>query len=124
MIPSKAYAVMTLCSALMLGACARPTITPEARYLLTKPIDCGQASTEIAILESMKPDTPNQAMTVVSTLSPQGILSMATAQDFESRRQVVSGEYGAEIDRRIATMKRNCVTAPSAPPPVVSAPRR
>lgn len=100
----------------ILGGCGAQTISPELRYLLIQPIRCDSATQELALLREIRPDTTRQAMTVLNSVSPPGIAGMVLTQDFENRRQVVSGEHGATIDRRIAEIEARCPSRPAAIP--------
>jgi hypothetical protein len=99
---------------LALGACTQ-TISPELRYIMTKPIECSQASQEIALLQRVRPDLARQSMSVISTVSPIGLVTMVASDDTENRRRVITGEHGEEIDRRIAAIQAHCAARPAAP---------
>lgn len=97
-----------------LAACTQ-TISPELRYIMTKPIECSQAPQEIALLQRVRPDLARQSMSVISTASPIGLVTMVASDDTENRRRVITGEHGEDIDRRIAQIEAHCAARRAAP---------
>jgi hypothetical protein len=91
-----------------LAACGAQTISPELRYIMAQPIRCDTATDEIALLRKVRPDQTRQTLTVLNSVSPPGLAGMVVTQDYENRRRVVSGEHGADIDRRIAEIEARC----------------
>lgn len=107
--PTRAGPLSLLLGAtITLGACGAPTISNELKYLMSKPIDCKQAKEEIALLEAAKPNELKQTATAIMTIEPMGAIGAVVGGDLDNRTRVISGEHGADIDRRVRQMRQEC----------------
>lgn len=104
-----------LAPALMAASgCATQTISPELRFILAQPVECSRARDEVALLRQVRPDSTRQTLTALGSVTPPGLAGMVVTQDYENRRRYISGEHGADIDRRIAAIQTKCGPIPVA----------
>jgi hypothetical protein len=95
-----------LCVFTLLGACA--AIPEEDKALLAESPDCARAEDQIAALEKLKPSGFKRTLTVLDYATPNGLIGGAIHNDFGDRNKTISGEYGAEISRKILSIKAQC----------------
>jgi hypothetical protein len=99
---------LSVVALLVLTGCGIKSISPELKYLMSKPIDCNQATEEIKLLEANRPDDLKKTMTVISSVTPQGAVGALLEGDLEDRNRIVNGEHGAAIDQRVMQMRQAC----------------
>jgi hypothetical protein len=97
---------MMLCTMLPISGCA--AIPTDERDLLARPPDCSQAESQIAELEKIKPSGLEQVTATAGLVSPAGLAGMAVHGDYQDRRRIIDGSYGAEIDAKIAEIRQAC----------------
>jgi hypothetical protein len=105
--------VAALVVAITLAGCA--SIAPETHALLKKPVNCSAAHEDIKRLSAAKPDGLKQTMTLVQSVSPGGIVVGLAIDDYANRKRIISGEHGADIDRRVAEIATACGIKLEAP---------
>ena len=91
---------------LLLGACA--SIPEEEKALLAAPVDCARAPEQIVALQAARPNDLRKLQAVGSTIGAAGLAVGVATNDIADRRRIASGEYGAEIDARIALVREIC----------------
>jgi hypothetical protein len=100
-----------LCAACLLGGCA--AIPEKDKALVAAEPDCNAPEAQITRLKKLKPTGFKRTMTTVGYVSPAGLIGGAVNSDFDDRNRIINGEYGAEIDRKIAEIRAACkVPAP------------
>jgi hypothetical protein len=107
---------LTLSALLLVGACA--PVSQEAKKDLAKPVDCSNATQEIATLESEKASVLKRvemgARYVVPVAAVTDILRSyhmgdeSSVEFYEDKESVLTGDYNAAIDRKIAHIKEVC----------------
>jgi hypothetical protein len=90
----------------LVSGCA--AIPQEQTDLLAAPPDCGQAESQIAALEDIRPSGFKKATTTAGLASPAGLAGMAVHGDYQDRRKIINGTYGTEVDAKIAEIRRAC----------------
>lgn len=86
----------------------KKAIPNEARYDLTKPIDCTTALDDIKVLEGEKASIEDQAKSGVGMVVPVAAARAILHGDYRDRKQVLSGEYNSDIDEKIKEIKHRC----------------
>ncbi len=107
---------LVLGALLLVGACA--PVSQEAKKDLAKPIDCGTATQDIATLQSEKASVLKRvemgARYVVPVAAASDVLrsyhsDTETSEEFyQDKESVLTGDYNAAIDRKIAQIKETC----------------
>jgi hypothetical protein len=107
---------LALGALLLVGACA--PVSQEAKQDLAKPIDCGTATQDIATLQSEKASVLKRvemgARYVVPVAAATDVLRSyhlddETSEEFyQDKESVLTGDYNAAIDRKIAHIKEVC----------------
>lgn len=107
---------MALGTLLLLGACA--PVSQEAKEDLAKPINCNTAAGDIATLEGEKAHVLKRvemgARYIVPVAAAVDILRSynldnETSEEFyQDKESVLTGDYNAAIDRRVADIKQTC----------------
>jgi hypothetical protein len=113
----KASAPSLALGALLLAAACAP-VSQEAKKDLAKPVDCGNATQEIATLQSEKASVLKRvemgARYVVPVAAVSDILRSyhmgdeSSVEFYEDKESVLTGDYNAAIDRKIAHIKEVC----------------
>jgi hypothetical protein len=95
-----------VCAMFVVAGCA--AIPQDQRDLLAAPPDCGQAESQIAALEKIRPSGFKKATTTAGLVSPAGLAGMAVHSDYQDRRKIINGTFGTEIDTKIAEIRKAC----------------
>jgi hypothetical protein len=100
----------------LVGACA--PVSKEAKQDLAKPIDCNTAAKDVATLEGEKAHVLKRvemgARYVVPVAAAVDILrsyhldNETSEAFFQDKESVLTGDYNAAIDRKIANIKQTC----------------
>jgi hypothetical protein len=98
----RAGVVLCLC----LAGCA--AVPDDERALLAAPADCANLDAQVAELEALRPTGLRQFSTGAGLVSPQGWAGIVVHNDYQDRRKIVNGDYGREIDARIAKITAEC----------------
>ena len=107
---------LALGALLLVGACA--PISQEAKKDLAKPVDCSNATQEIATLQSEKASVLKRvemgARYVVPVAAVTDILRSyhlgdeSSVEFYEDKESVLTGDYNDAIDRKIMDIKQTC----------------
>jgi hypothetical protein len=113
----KASAPSLALGALLLAAACAP-VSQEAKKDIAKPVDCGNATQEIATLQGEKASVMKRvemgARYVVPVAAVSDILRSyhmgdeSSVEFYEDKESVLTGDYNAAIDRKIAHIKEVC----------------
>ncbi len=95
-------------AALLMAAAGCAAIPETERQLLVAEIDCTRADETLASLEAARPTEARKARVLASSLTPGGLLIGAATEDIRDRERVLSGDYAADIDARIALVRETC----------------
>lgn len=104
------YSMAAAAALALLGACA--SIPEDEKRLLASPVDCARAPEQIAALQAARPNDLRKLQAVGSTLGVAGLAVGVATNDIANRERIASGEYGEEIDARIALIRETCGVTP------------
>ena len=85
-----------------------PTIDPQVRADMAKPIDCGTAKRDVQILEDEKASVGKQILAGARTVLPISTVVGLLTGDFSDRAAVASGTYNEAIENKIQQIKATC----------------
>jgi hypothetical protein len=91
---------------LSMTACA--AVSDDDKALLAAPVDCANPDAQVAELEGLRPTGFRQVSTGAGLVSPEGWAGVAVHNDYQDRRKIVNGDYGRQIDARIAEIIADC----------------
>lgn len=91
-----------------IGSGYKAPISDEAKYDLSKPIDCRTAKEDIEILEKEKTDMAEQTKAGVKMFVPASAARAILHRDYLNRAEVAMGEYNQDIDNKIKEIKTSC----------------
>ena len=89
----------------------RPTISEDAKESLAAPINCSTASRDIKVLEDEKASVGKQILSGVRAVVPFSAAAGILMGDYRDRAEVATGQYNADIEAKIAEIKRRCGTS-------------
>jgi hypothetical protein len=102
--------LLLLC--VLIAGCAGPgyqaPISDQAKYDLSKPIDCSTSKQDIETLEREKADVTDQAKSGVKMFVPAAAARAVLHGDYLDRKEVATGEYNQDIDNKIKEIKQRC----------------
>jgi hypothetical protein len=93
---------------LCLGLVGCAAVTDDDKALLAAPPDCANLDAQVTKLEALRPTGLRKVSTGAGLVSPQGWAGIAVHNDYQDRRKIVNGDYGREIDTRIAKITAEC----------------
>ncbi len=85
-----------------------PTVSPEARTALKKPINCMRADSDLKVLEEEKASVGKQILSGVRMVFPIAAVAGILTGDYSDRVQVATGQYNADIQTKIDQIKAAC----------------
>ncbi len=98
------------CTGLILcvGLVGCAAVTDDDKAVLVATADCANLDAQVAKLEALRPTGLRKVSTGVGLVSPQGWAGIVVHNDYQDRRKIVNGDYGREIDARIAEITAEC----------------
>ena len=108
--------LLTLLLVLLLaGGCAGrknisplPTIDPQVRTEMQKPINCSTAHRDVRILEEEKASVGKRMLSGVRSVLPISAVAGILMGDYSDRVAVATGTYNDDIDKKIKQIKNTC----------------
>jgi hypothetical protein len=91
----------------ILAGCATASHS-EREALLTAPIDCAKAQTDIAALEAAMPSRQERARSAVQSVTPVGAVRGVVTGTYDERLGVLTGGTEKELSARIEAIKAEC----------------
>jgi len=86
----------------------KKAISNQAEYDLIKPINCATAKEDIKVLQGEKSSLEEQAKSGVGMVVPVAAARAILHGDYRNRKEVLSGEYNADLDAKIKEIKNRC----------------
>jgi hypothetical protein len=93
---------------LCLGLLGCAAVSDDDKALLVAPADCANLDAQVAKLEALRPTGLRKVSTGAGLVSPQGWAGIIVHNDYQDRQKIVNGDYGREIDARIAEITAEC----------------
>jgi hypothetical protein len=88
--------------------CSCTAISPQTKSQLRKSIDCETAFEDIAALEASKASTFKRRVSLVSLISPFGLLTGLVSHDIDDRAEVANGQFNQRVEDRINSIRYEC----------------
>ncbi len=85
-----------------------PSISEEAKAELNSPVNCNTARSDIKILEEERASVAKQVLSGVRSVFPFAAAAGILTGDYSDRVQVATGQYNADLEAKIAQIKRRC----------------
>ena len=85
-----------------------PTISQEAKAELNSPVNCATANQYLKILEEERASVGKKIFAGVRSILPISAVAGILMGDYNDRFEVATGKYNADIDAKIAQIKRVC----------------
>lgn len=85
-----------------------PSVSPQARQQIEKPVNCYTAKRDIAVLEEERASVGKRMLSGVRSVMPIAAVAGLLTGDYSDRVSVASGEYNEAIEQKIAQIKTTC----------------
>jgi hypothetical protein len=85
-----------------------PSIEETTKMKLESRVNCGTARADIRLLEEERASVGKQILSGVRSVFPIAAAAGILMGDYSDRISVATGQYNADIDAKIAEIKRDC----------------
>lgn len=85
-----------------------PTISKDAKTELAKPINCQTAKQDIKTLESERASVAKRMLSGVRSVMPIAAVVGILMGDYSDRFEVTTGQYNADIEKKISEIETAC----------------
>lgn len=85
-----------------------PSIDKDTKQQLAKPVNCGTAERDIAILEKEKASVGKQLLAGARSVMPVAAVAGILMGDYSDRAKVAVGAYNSDIESKIGEIRQTC----------------
>ena len=92
----------------LLASCTASKDVQQVEAQSKAPINCATAEGDIRVLQGEKASVADQVARGISAIVPAGAVVGVVGGQEGAKLEIVSGEYNAMIDKRIAAIRARC----------------
>ncbi len=86
-----------------------PSVSSEAKRELNQPVNCKTAKNDLRVLEEERASAGKRALSGVRSVMPIAAVAGLLMGDYSDRVEVATGQYNADIDAKVAQIKKTCM---------------
>ena len=85
-----------------------PSINSDVKRELDSPVNCQTARSDIKLLEDERASVAKQILSGARSVFPFAAVAGILTGDYSDRVQVATGQYNADLEAKIAQIKKAC----------------